>query len=75
MGYDNVPPQNDEQREKLRTLAFNLRRRHDMMVDLLRICTQMPGYGDQLQNIGDKFSELTKHIDESYKGLDYVYKE
>ena len=54
MGYDNVPPQNDEQREKLRTLAFNLRRRHDMLVDLLRICTQMPGYADQLQDIGEE---------------------
>ncbi len=74
-GYDNVPPQNDEQREKYRTLAFNLRRRHDMMVDLLRICVQVSTYSDQLRFVGEKFSELTRHVDEAYKGIEYVYKE
>lgn len=73
--YDNIPPQNDEQKEKYHKLAFNLRRRHDMMVDLLRICSQVSGYGDQLKFTSDKFDEFTQHIDEAYKGLDFVYQE
>ena len=46
-----------------------------MMVDLLRHCLHVSTYGDQLQNISDKFDELTKHINVAYKEINFVYKD
>ena len=74
-GYDAVPPQNDEQREKIRKITFNLHRRHDMLTDLLRLCKTVSAYGEHVNEISDKFSDFTDHIEEAYKGIDFVYEE
>lgn len=67
--YDQNPPSNDEGKANSRKIAFNLGRRHDMMVDLLKICSSVSEYGDQLKDINSRFDEFQQHVSNVYSGV------
>jgi hypothetical protein len=67
--YDQEPPSNEEGKTNLRKIAFNLSVRHDMMVDLLRLCSSVTGYGDQIRDLNSKFKEIDQHIANTYSGV------
>lgn len=67
--YDQQPPSNEEGKDNLRKIAFNLSVRHDMMVDLLKLCSSVIGYGDQIRDLTSKFKVMDQHIAKTYTGV------
>lgn len=60
-------------KEKYRKIIFNLRRRYDMLSDLIKICRDVNLFRDDINKLSDKFDKITQFINEGYKGLDKVY--
>jgi len=71
-GYDKIPPRNDNEMEKFRLIIFNLKRRHEMFVELLKTCSNMSQYRDQLNYMEEFFNEINNNMKNSYSKLEYI---
>ncbi len=75
-GYEQQSdPQKEKETEKSKKTAFNLRRRHELFVDLIRLCQGAASYLDQITTLNSNMTEYIEFINKAYDSLDKVYEE
>lgn len=68
----DTPPTTEEDREKMRLIHYNLRRRSDMVVDLLQAAKNVSLYKDQLVNMRITTDSLRQQLSSTFKGVSSV---
>lgn len=70
--YENDPPTNNAEKTKLQSIRYNLRRRHELVVELLKLCGTFTQHTQQLNKITHKLNELKSHTQEIFDGIDGI---
>ena len=63
----------DADREKYRKVIYNLHRRHEMLVDLLRVSRETSNLRSLTLPVSEKMNELSEFLGNAFKGLEYTY--
>lgn len=69
--FDNDPPTDANQLSKIPRIEYNLKRRHEMMIELLKVCHNADSHHDQLKQISRKLSEMTDHTRHLFEFIEY----
>ena len=73
--YKKSPPESDIERENVRSVQFNLRKRHDMVVDYLKLSESVNSRVARIEELTGEIQSLNDYADKLFIGLDSVYKE
>jgi hypothetical protein len=73
--YKKSPPANDEERENLRAVRFNLRKRHDMVVDYLKLSESMHERIGKIEELTSDLQAMNDYAEKLFAGLEGVFKE
>ena len=65
---------NDE-RAKLRSVHYNLRKRHDMVVDYLKLSESVNNRVDRIRELSGEIKALNDYGEKLFEGVDSVYNE
>ena len=73
--YKRSPPTSDHERAKLRSVHYNLRKRHDMVVDHLKLSESVNSRVDRIRELSGEVKALNDYTEKLFAGLDGVYSE
>ena len=73
--YKKSPPSSDHERSKLRSVHYNLRKRHDMVVDHLKLSESVNSRVDRIRELSGEVKALNDYTEKLFAGLDGVYSE
>lgn len=73
--YIRSPPTNDVTIAKYHQLIYNMRKRHEMAVDLLYTCQQVNKIRDDMLRLKGQLNEATVFIKNEFKNVNYVLPE
>jgi len=73
--YKKRPPVNDKERELKRQVIFNLRKRHDLVIDHLKLSESVNSRVNRIKELAGEIKELNDYGDKLFKGIDNVYTE
>lgn len=69
--FEDNPPTDENQQIKIPRIVYNLKRRHEMMIELLKMCHSANSHSYQLKQINRKFSEMGDHTRRSFESVEY----
>lgn len=73
--YKKSPPANDFEKTKLRSVYYNLRKRHDMVVDHLKLAESVNSRVDRVNELTGEVRSLNNYAEKLFAGMDGVYQE
>lgn len=73
--YKRSPPSNDDERAKLRLVYHNLRKRHDLVVDHLKLSESVNSRVDRIKELSGEVRSLNDYAEKLFSGIDGVYRE
>lgn len=73
--YIRNPPTDEVNRENYRQVVYNLRRRHEMAVDLMYLCSIVAHKRAKINRLTEHIKEVTKEIQDEFSTVGYVLKE
>ena len=73
--YKKSPPVSDHERSKLRSVHYNLRKRHDMVVDHLKLSESVNSRVDRIRELSGEVKALNDYTEKLFAGLEGVYSE
>ena len=71
----NSNDSDDNDKEKSRIVSINLKKRHDMIINLIKACTDLASYGDQIRDLTSRVDEVEKFIQSNIVDLGTIYRE
>lgn len=73
--FQRKPPTTEVQKENLRLVHFNLRKRHDFVIELLKSCEKVNAKRDKIRELKNEIKETNDFNDSLFEGLDGVFTE
>ncbi len=73
--YDTMDKSDDSVREKSRAVAINLKKDHEMIINLIKVCSDITEYRDQIRELNEKISNIAKYIEKSSEDINKIYTE
>ena len=73
--YKRSPPTSDKERDNLRSVHHNLRKRHDLVVDHLKLAESVNSRVDRIRELTGEVRALNDYAEKLFAGLEGVYQE
>lgn len=73
--YKRSPPASDKERANLRSVQYNLRKRHDLVVDFIKLSESVNDRTDRVKELAGEVKSLNDYAEKLFAGLDGVYQE
>ena len=73
--YEAYPPKTDEDIQNYRLLISNMKKRHELAVDLQYMCQQVSRAYSEISRLSKHYEEALNTLNKEFTGVEYVIKE
>ncbi len=73
--YKRSPPTSDKEKENIRSVHYNLRKRHDLAIDYLKLSESVNSRVHRIKELTGEIESLNDYADKLFVGLDFLFTE
>ena len=74
-GYEQIDNLCDSHREKMKTIQFNLQKRHDLLNDHISLCTSVRERSDKISTVTQELADINEYTVQLFQNLASIFRE